>query len=609
MTTPIDILEPLRFDPETETGLLDNADILTASMLARRANCTDETVLLALALAVWAHRNGHACLNFDTLSHDLGRAVSRSGQEWDLPKIPTAKQFDKALRASPLVRVLDASGTSAEALADTRPLVLIENRFSSQRQFADEVMVAESVRALIARSDDVTSPAALALIDRELEVSDDDARQNELAKSVLARSFNVLTGGPGTGKTYTLTRCLLAFLVAAEEQGIDVSVGVGAPTAKAATRAKELLTDFANDIEKSDNRPSDAVLAQLRSIKPTTIHGLLGTKRGLKTRFAHDGARPLNHDLVIIDETSMVPLQLMARLLEALGSRSRLLLVGDHAQLESVESGSVLRDLVSSAGLLDGSVFELQKVRRITGHNPIATVAPMIRKGEAENALAAIRTSAPQLRFVETAVGAKPASSVIDALISTYREVRDLARSTESADHAKALEKIAGSRLLCGMRRGPLGIDQWNDIIDRRLQLRSGDLMVPGRVLLVTVNSPRVDLVNGEIGVVVETDDGAKVYFRTDDEPRYVSPVDLPPVERAFAMTVHKSQGSEYKELVVLMLPNAGSPLLTRELLYTGLTRAGGNAVVVGSAEALTSAVNNPSVRVSGLASLLAHTQ
>jgi exodeoxyribonuclease V alpha subunit len=563
-------------------------------------------VLFALGLAVWAHRNGHACLNLDTLTEDLGRAISRSGQEWVLPTLPTAKQLDKALRASPLVRVLDAPGTSAEALADTRPLVLIENRFSSQRQFADEVLVAESVRALIAHSDDVTSPAAVALIDRELEVSDDDARQNELAKSVLARSFNVLTGGPGTGKTYTLTRCLLAFLVAAEEQGQEVSVAVAAPTGKAATRAKELLNEFANTLEEGQNRPSDAVLAQLRAIKPTTIHGLLGNKRGLNTRFAHDSERPLNHDLVIIDETSMVPLQLMARLFEALGSRSRLLLVGDDAQLESVESGSVLRDLVSSAGLLDGSVFELQKVRRITGDNPIATVAPMIRKGEAETALAAIQNSGPQLIFVETTAGAKPASSVIDTLISTYREVRDLARSTESPDHAKALEKIAGSRLLCGMRRGPLGIDQWNDIIDRRLQLRSGDLMVPGRALLVTVNSPRVGLVNGDIGVVVETEDGPKVCFGTSDEPRYVSMVDLPPVERAFAMTVHKSQGSEYKELVVLMLPNEGSPLLTRELLYTGLTRAGGNAVVIGSAEAFTSAVKNPSVRVSGLASLFA---
>ena len=605
MTETLAVLNSLRFDPETGTGLFENADIVTASMLARRANCTDETVLLALALAVWAHRNGHACLNLDTLADDLDRAIARSGQEWELPALPTAKQFDKALRASPLVRVLDVPGTSAEALADTRPLVLLENRFSSQRQFADEVLVAESVRELIAHSDDVTSPAALALIDRELEVSDDDARQNELAKSVLARLFNVLTGGPGTGKTYTLTRCLLAFLVAAEEQGQEVSVAVAAPTGKAATRAKELLNEFADMLEKSDNRPSDAVMAQLRAMKATTIHGLLGSSRGRNTRFAHDSERPLNHDLVIIDETSMVPLQLMARLFEALGSRSRLLLVGDDAQLESVESGSVLRDLVSSAGLLDGSVFELQKVRRITGDNPIATVAPMIRKGEADEALAAIRNSAPQLTFVETTAGAKPSSSVIDTLISTYREVRNLARSSKTEDHAKALEKIAGSRLLCGMRRGPLGIDQWNDIIDRRLQLRSGDLMVPGRALLVTVNSPRVGLVNGDIGVVVETEDGPKVCFRTNEEPRYISTVDLPPVERAFAMTVHKSQGSEYKELVVLMLPNEGSPLLTRELLYTGLTRAGGTAVIIGSADALTNAIDNPSVRVSGLAALL----
>lgn len=607
MTEPMSILRPFTFDPETETGLLDNADIATAAMLARRAKCSDGTVLLALALAVWAHRNGHACLNLETLPIDLSRALSRASQEWTLPELPTAKQFDVALRASPIVRVLSAPGTSADALADTRPLVLIGNRISSQRQFADEVLVAESVRELIARSDDIMSPAAVALIDRELEVSDDDARQNELAKSVLARSFNVLTGGPGTGKTYTLTRCLLAFLVAAEEQGREVSVAVAAPTGKAATRAKELLDEFAETLEKSENPPSTAVLEQLRAIKPTTIHRLLGSTRGLQTRFAHDRERPLNHDLVIIDETSMVPLQLMARLFEAMGSRSRLLLVGDDAQLESVESGSVLRDLVSSASLLSGSVFELQKVRRITGDNPIATVAPMIRRGEAEQALDALRNSAPQLTFVETTAGTKPPTSVIDALVKSYRKVRDLARSTDSADHALALEKMAGSRLLCGTRRGPLGIDQSNDVIDRRLQLRSGDLLVPGRALLVTVNSPRVGLVNGDIGVVVETEDGPKVCFRSNDQIRYVSTVDLPPVERAFAMTVHKSQGSEYKELVVLMLPNEGSPLLTRELVYTGLTRAGGDAVIVGSAEAFTSAVANPSVRVSGLASLFVH--
>ena len=607
MTDVSNLLRPFLYDAATETGVLDSADLAAAAMVARRGNCSDDLVLLAVALSVWAHRSGHACLDLDTVTDDLGRAVARSGQEWELPTLPSAAAFDTALRSSPLVRVLNSPGTSAEALADIRPLVLFERRLFSQRQFVDEVLVAESVRALIARSDDLTTPRATALIDAQLEVSADDARQNELAKSVLARSFNVLTGGPGTGKTYTLTRCLLAFLVAAEERGEAVSVAVGAPTAKAATRAKELLNTFAEELSTQPDRPTDAVLAQLGAIKPTTIHGLLGSRRAQRTRFAHDHERPLNHDLVIVDETSMVPLQLMARLFDALGPRTRLLLVGDDAQLESVESGSVLRDLVSSASSLGGAVFELQKVRRITDDNPIATVAPLIRHGEADAALAALRASAPRLTFVERSPEARPDSAVIDPLVTTYRKVRDLARSTAQADHELALELMAGSRLLCGARRGPLGINHWNDIIDRRLQLRTGDLLVPGRALLVTVNSPRVGLVNGDIGMVVETADGPKVCFPSTDQSRYISTVDLPPVERAFAMTVHKSQGSEYTDLIVLMLPKVGSPLLTRELLYTGLTRAGGDAVVVGSADAFTSAVKNPSVRVSGLASLFTH--
>ena len=609
MTDVANLLGPFLYDATTETGVLNSADLAAAAMIARRGNCADDLVLLAVALSVWAHRNGHACLDLDTVADALGRAVARSGQDWELPPLPSADSFDTALRTSPLVRVLDSPGTSAEALADTRPLVLFERHLFSQRQFADEVCVAESVRALVARSDDLTSPAATELIDAQLEVSADDARQNQLAKSVLARSFNVLTGGPGTGKTYTLTRCLLAFLVAAEERGEAVSVAVCAPTGKAATRAKELLDAFAEELAMHADRPSEFVLDRLRAIRPTTIHGLLGSTRGRRTRFAHDHERPVNHDLVIVDETSMVPLQLMARLFDALGPRTRLLLVGDDAQLESVESGSVLRDLVASAASLGGSVFELQKVRRITDDNPIATVAPMIRHGHAADALAALRDSAPRLTFAALAPEARPDSSVIDPLVSTYRKVRDFARSTAEADHERALELMAGSRLLCGARRGPLGIDHWNDIIDRRLQLRTGDLLIPGRALLVTVNSSRVRLVNGDIGVVVQTADGPKVCFRTTDQLRYVPTVDLPPVERAFAMTVHKSQGSEYHDLIVLMLPKVGSPLLTRELVYTGLTRAGGDAVVIGSADAFTTAVNNPSVRVSGLAALFTQPQ
>lgn len=605
MTAPVEILRPFLLDPVEGTGLLASADVAAASMVARRAGCSDDLVLLALALSVWAHRSGHACLDIAELPETLDRAVDRAAKEWQVPALPSADRFLAALRASPLVRVLDHPGTAAEAVADTRPLVLLGTRLATQRQFADELLVAEAVRHLIARSADIGTPAAITVIDREL-VIDDDGRQNELARSVLSRSFNVLTGGPGTGKTHTLTRCLLAFLIAADDAGREVSVVVCAPTGKAATRAREMLDAFAEHLETGPFRPSDAVLEKLRAIRTTTIHRVLGSRGPHATRFAHDRDRPLNHDLVVVDETSMVPLQLMARLLEALGPDARLLLVGDDAQLESVESGSVLRDLVASAPLLDGCVTELQKVRRISEDNPIATVAPLIRRGEATAALEALRASAPRLRFVEGTIDSRPDVSAIDDLLVAYRQVCDLARSTAGTDHALALERIAGSRLLCGVRRGPLGVDHWNDVIDRRLRLRTADPFAIGRALLVTVNSPRVGLVNGDIGVVVDTDDGPRVCFRSDDGVRYVSFVDLPPAERAYAMTVHKSQGSEYRDLVVLMLPEVGSPLLTRELLYTGLTRAGGDAVVIGSAKAFTDAVERPSVRVSGLTELFA---
>lgn len=610
MTTPLDDLQKFLFDRAEGVGVLAEADVATAAMVARRADCTDPNVLLVLALSVWAHRNGHACLDLSGLADTLTRVSERSGAEWELPPLSSPDEFLTSLRASPLVRVLDRPGTAAEALADTRPLVLLGTRVTTQRQYADEVLVAESVRALMSRSDDVTTDAALTLIDRELTVTEDDARQNDLARSVLARSFNVLTGGPGTGKTYTLTRCLLAFLVAGEELGRPVSVAVCAPTGKAATRARELLEAYAEELsavpDRSATGPSDAVLAQLRAIRPTTIHRLLGTNRGSSTRFSHDHERPLNHDLVVVDETSMVPLQLMSRLLDALGPQSRLLLVGDDAQLESVESGSVLRDLVASASLLDGCVTELIKVRRTSDDNPISTVAPLIRKGEADAALEAMRASSPQLELVEVADGAYPEPAVLDELLTIYREVRDLARSTDPTDHAKALARIAGARLLCGVRKGPFGIEHWNDVIDRRLRLRATDPLAPGRALLVTVNAPRAGLVNGDIGVVVNTTDGPRVCFRGEDGIRHVSIADLPPVERAHAMTVHKSQGSEYDDLVVLMLPGSDSPLLTRELLYTGLTRAGGRAVVVGTADTVTKAIGRASERVSGLTALLA---
>ena len=167
---------------------------------------------------------------------------------------------------------------------------------------------------------------------------------------------------------------------------------------------------------------------------------------------------------------------------------------------------------------------------------------------------------------------------------------------------------LSGSRMLCGARRGPLGVEHWNDLFDRKLRLRSrgGDDLMVGRAVLITVNSPRVGLVNGDVGLVVATEGGPRAAFADGDGGvRLIALVDLPDWERALAMTVHKSQGSEYHDLLVLLLPQVGSPLLTRELLYTGLTRAAGDVVLIGSMAAVEDAIANPSIRVSALAKLL----
>lgn len=598
-------LEP--FVETSEGGILAGAEIAAAEMVCRQCGIDDRNLALAVALAVWAHRSGHSCLELDGVATLIGDEVARSGREWKVPPLPSRAEFEKALIGSTAVAKLDAKGTGVDALAIDRPLVLLDGRLYSQRQFADELSVSESLAALRATILEPPTDAALELIDAQLAVDDDDDRQNAAAKAVLSQAFTVLTGGPGTGKTYTLTRILLAFLVDAHARGERVSIGVCAPTGKAARRAKELLDGFVNELRDDADVPS-AVIDDLSAIVPVTIHRLLQKSRGRSTRFVHDAERKLPYDLVVVDETSMVPLQMMARLLEAIAHGTRLLLVGDDAQLESVESGSVLRDLVSAADRIPGSVHALEKVRRVTEDAPIAAISSLVRAGDGPKALELIRAAAPKVVFTDVADGATPDSSVVDELVTRFSKARRLAHEIGVDAHRGALELVVENRLLCGARRGPLGVETWNDRIEKRLRLFGGEWFRPGRALLVTVNSPRVGLVNGEVGLVVRRRDSIEVAFADSDAPdgvRYVSPIDMPAHDRAFAMTVHKSQGSEYRGQLVLMLPQVNSPLLTRELVYTGITRAAGDLVIVGSETAFLAAVANPSIRVSGLADLL----
>jgi exodeoxyribonuclease V alpha subunit len=454
--------------------------------------------------------------------------------------------------------------------------------------------------------------------DAEADMFGDTGIANRAAKSVSSNCLTVLTGGPGTGKTYVLARCLALMLSAKEKDLDDVSVALIAPTGKAASRAKEMLNNLVNDLrnQKEDkNRISEEVLDALSRIEPRTIQRALGSKRRMQTRFQHDYQTLLPHDIVIVDEMSMVPSYLMARLLEAIRPNATILLVGDQAQLESVESGSVLRDIVNREkeedSPLDAQIFELVRVRRQSSDTKIGDLARDIRKGEADKALALAITNPSGVTFVESKKRGEVSESIVEGTIQNLRKASEFAAKLSPEDHQNAFKLIAQNKVLCGPRNGPLGVSTWNTLLGRAVQgASSDDRFYPGTPLLITVNSPRSKLVNGDIGIVVNVQDAdgtinRRVYFETDDGERYLTPAELPQFEVCYAMTVHKSQGSEYDNLVVI-LPDENSPLLTRELVYTAVTRTKKSLTIAGSSKAFLQSINNESTRYSGLKTLLA---
>ena len=588
------------------------------AVIRRRTEFVSEHVLFAVGLVVWAHRNGDPCVDLQQLQ---SFPPALAGVE-----LPALDELLTHLQgASTLVRDLSGEfvGDVKLALSDTRPLVLVGSLLFSQRQFTDELVIAHqlSKRAALPVTDSVSTDIVEQLFpipgpeDEEARRCGDDGIANRVAKSVLQRKLTVLTGGPGTGKTHTLTRCLAVALMAREHR--DVRVALVAPTGKAATRAKELITQFVeeqSDTSRSQIGLDSRVLEALSRIEPKTIQRFLGSKNGQQTRFLHDSDHTVKEEIVIVDEMSMVPAYLMARLLEAVEDDATVLLVGDQAQLESVESGSVLREIVQSSlsenSILTDCVFELKRVWRQSGETKIGDLARFIRAGNASQALELAVTNPSGIVFLETS-GAQPIpDETVDGIVTRLIEARDFANSTSQQDHVRALEIIGQNKVLCGPREGTSGVNHWNQIIQTRIHgMNDGDLFRPGTPLLVTVNSPRARLVNGDIGVVVNhiSADGEldlRVFFPGEEGGRYLSIAELPPVELCYAMTIHKSQGSEYSHLVVF-LPGLDSPLLTRELTYTAVTRAKKSVVIVGAKEAFVKAINNVSSRSAGISSLI----
>jgi exodeoxyribonuclease V alpha subunit len=622
-----------------QAGVLMPADVHAALRLARLAGEVDEQVMLAVGLAVRGPRVGHVSVDLADVRASV--VVSEDDLGLDGLPWPDLGAWVERVAASPLVGPL--SGPESDPAA-VRPLRLVGTSLYLDRYWRDEVTLAADLLARAASSGagghdpfgDQAGP------DDGFPSADDlerlfpgaaSADQRAASEAAARRRLTVLAGGPGTGKTTTVARLLALLYEAALRTGRRPPlVALAAPTGKAAARMEEAVRAEAGRLDTTEQ-----VRALLRDLAGTTLHRLLGTRPDRPGRFRHHQGHRLPHEVVVVDEVSMVSLSLMARLAESVRGDARLILVGDPEQLVSVEAGAVLADIVTppagwGAGPLGptgptphpsspmaGCISILRTNHRFAG--ALAELSEAVRAGDADLVLGILSSGGASTAWEDADPGELLANArspgPLDRLAQATTEwaarVQDEARAGR-AD--AALSALSSHRVLCAHRQGPAGVAVWNRTIEGWLiGAGAGEgSWYPGRPVLVTANDYSLRLFNGDTGVTLAvpegTDPGGATAMRVVFDSgagggsRAFSPSRLDTVETVFAMTVHKSQGSEFDH-VTLLLPPATSRLLSRQLLYTALTRARRSILVVGTEAAVRAAIERPIARASGLGSRL----
>lgn len=580
-----------------QAGLLGLGDVHVAQKVSYLFGEADQRVQLALALAVRALREGSTCVEFDQIEQfrvaaDPEATTAVAEHPW-----PDLEPWLAAVASSPMVH------TDATAVGD-RPLRLIGRRLHLERYWQEETTVAEQLRQRRHRSADAPELPQVVTAAAEL-LTGDDPEQNSAAIVGLFPGVSVIAGGPGTGKTYTVARVLAMMHRTATRR---LSVALAAPTGKAAVRLDEAMAGALASLP-------DDLATELTGLRASTIHRLLGWAPQSRHRFAHHGGNPLPHDVVVVDEASMVSVALMARLLDALRPTARLILVGDPHQLAPVEAGAVLADIVDAPapklpqlsaalnelGLPDsGTVAVLRR-----NHRSIASVAQLadaVLDADADAVTDMITAGMPGISFTED-----PDDPALRRRVTAT--ALQMIHAARRGEVAAALAALARHRVLCGHRHGDYGADHWARTAEAWVNTELGadaetNPWYPGRPVMVTQNSPELGLFNGDAGVVINEAGRLRVHFDRGDHTQAVSPYLLDAVQTIQAMTVHKAQGSQFAEVSVI-LPPVESPLLTRELLYTAITRAEHGVHLIGSSAALRQAVLNRARRASGLSSRL----
>ena len=600
-------------------GIFSELDLHFARLMARLSGEQAPELFLAAALVSRATGEGHICMDLSSIE---GKPLTNDVQGADIFVCPELKAWRKSLETK---NVVGSPG-------DYRPLILDDqSRLYLYRYWEYEKGLADNIKGRAAgKIDKIYNPLlkdGLSRLFATTQEGETDWQKVSAYVSVTKR-FCVISGGPGTGKSTLIAKILALILEQAGDR--KMRIALAAPTGKAAARLQEAVQKGKEMLPAEDDF-KEAIITEA-----STIHRLLGTVAG-SPYFRHNAENPLPFEVVVIDEASMVDLALLCKLVQAVPADARLILLGDRDQLASVEAGAVLGDICNTGHVhgfsgefckkfeeitgdridtmpesgnepeIRDCVVQLEKSYRFGKDSGIGALSRAVNRGDGDIAMSLLRNG----EHDDIKWKVLPPPDVLERALRE-RVIECYKPYLKAEDPLEIYHLFERFRIMCALRKGPFGVSAINLLVERVLKkekLINPDMpLYRGRPVLITRNDYNLELFNGDIGIILpdpESNNELRAFFMSSNRTlRKFLPARLPEHETVYAMTVHKSQGSEF-DSVLLILPERHSPVLTRELIYTGITRARQDVEVWGTDSVLVKGIGLRTLRASGLRDVL----